>query len=210
MNPFDFVKAAHGGGDSMMPILIFVIWIALSFFSNAKKKKKKLEQQKAKLQARGAYHAPAVPAPAPAAGERMTHKEEIRSSAYDEIRRELETVLSQGRTTGVSAPEAQLEDNNFSLETREKEEASYEVQAHPEAVPPVKVPQPAPPFPDFAFNAYDTGAIGGIETSAITDIFSSEPHEKCAAQLTVNHEDARTGIIWSEILGAPKSLRDTF
>ncbi|MCU0608510.1 MAG: hypothetical protein MUF22_01925 [Chitinispirillaceae bacterium] len=43
MNPFDMVRAS--AGDSMMPMVIFVIWVVISMFSASNKKKKRLQRE---------------------------------------------------------------------------------------------------------------------------------------------------------------------
>jgi len=195
MNPFDFVKAS-GGGDSLMPIVIFVIWIALSFFSNAQKKKKKVEQQKA----REAWRAPEpTPERVPAGPETMTQNEEKRAPVYDEIRHEQESVLQNS---------SQAEERSVTPEIQEPEEQSYEAPVAPVVIPSVKI-TPAPPIPPaFTLNVYDTTMAEAIASSPITDIFSAESQEKSAVQLTVTHEAVRSGFVWSVILGAPKTLED--
>jgi hypothetical protein len=207
MNPFDFVKASSSG-DSLMPIIIFVIWIAISFFTNARKKKKKLEQQ-ARLKTREVYRAP-EPVSAPAAPEMMTQNQEKRSPVYEEIRKQLETVLSKEQAPGQAAEPEPIEESGFSLESKEVEEQSYETQMPPEIAPSVNVPQPVAVSAAFASNVYDQTDAGNIDSSPITDIFSAESPEKNAAQLTVTHEETRNGIVWSEILALPKALREDF
>lgn len=206
MNPFDFVKAS-GGGDSLMPVLIFIIWIVISFFSNAKKKKKRQEQQRMKRPVPETYRAPESAAPP----DTMTQNEEKRAPLYDEIRRELETVLSGKQPyDGTAAAGAQPEEGDFTLESQEVEEQSYEM---PAPVPLKSEPLNVPPLPSAVpFNPYTLAVplseSDGIESSAITDVFSKDQQEKSAEQLIVAREEVRKGFVWSEILAAPVALRD--
>jgi hypothetical protein len=204
MNPFDFVKASSGG-DSLMPIVVFVIWIVISFFSNAQKKKKKPEQKQQKQKM------PEAPGPAPSTGT-MVQNEEKRTPLFDVVRHEFEVVLSKQQTKEKTVPQ-QTEDSRFSLETHEVEEQSYEMPA-PIALksgpPKLSLQQPSA----VLFNAYDLAIpmsdADGIAASAITDVFSKEQQEKRAAQLSIAREEVRRGIVWSEILAAPIALRDKF
>lgn len=209
MNPFDFVKAS-GGGDSLMPILIFIIWIVISFFSNAKKKKIRQAQQRMKRPVPETHHAPE----SAARPDTMTQNEEKRAPLYDEIRRELETVLTGKQPDGGTAKESQPEESEFTLETHEVEEQSYEM---PAPVARKIEPPNIPVFPSTVpFNAYSQtvpqAESEGIESSAITDVFSKDHQEKSAAQLAeqliVVREEVRKGFVWSEILAAPIALRD--
>lgn len=206
MNPFDFVKAS-GGGDSLMPILIFIIWIVISFFSNAKKKKIRQEQQRMKRPVPETHHAPE----SAAFPDTMTKNEEKRAPLYDEIRRELETVLSGKQPDeDAAAAETQPEESAFTLETQEVEEQSYEMPAPvPQKSEPLKVPVQLSAVPFNAYNqAVPLGESEGIESSAITDVFSKDPAEKSAEQLIVVREEVRKAFVWSEILAAPVALRD--
>lgn len=205
MNPFDFVKAS-GGGDSLMPIVIFVIWIVISYFSNAQKKKKKLEQirQKQKRQV-PVYHAPET-AHSPGT---MTQNEEKRTPLFDAVRHEFEVIPSKQQTKEKTVP-SQLEESDFSLETKDVEEQSYEIPA------PVSLKSEPPKVPQLPlttpFNAYSLAVplseSYGIASTAITDVFSKDQQEKSAEQLIVEREEVRKGVIWSEILAAPVALRD--
>jgi hypothetical protein len=209
MNPFDFVKAS-GSGDSFMPIVIFIIWIAISFFTNAQKKKKRIEQQKQR--ARDVYRAPEASEAPKAASETMIQNEDKRSPVPEEMRQEQETVLSGREQYRETEPPPQLEERDFSLETQEVEEQSYETQtvAPPaaEVTLPAAVPQQAPVSRVFASNAFDMTLDNDIDSSPITDIFSAEFEEKTAAHLNLSHEEVRKGIVWSEILAAPVALRE--
>jgi hypothetical protein len=210
MNPFDYVKAS-GGGDSLMPVLIFIIWIVISFFSNARKKRIKLDQKRlrSKKQVPETYRAPesaAFPAT-------MTQNEEKRAPLYDEIRHQLETVLST-KPTDSSVDATQLEESDVSLETQEVEEQSYEIPAPVSS--PVSGPS-KPPLPLSAadpITAYDIamppGESDGIASSAITDVFSKDFQDKNDVKLLVAREEVRKGFVWSEILAPPVSLRDQF
>jgi hypothetical protein len=201
MNPFDFVKAS-GSGDSLMPILIFIFWIAVSIFSNAGKKKKKLAQQRERE--RALQEAARAAETAPAEPETIPQNEEHRSLAYEEMQQELEAVLSGQEVPHEPVESPLIEDSDFSLETREREEQSYETATPPEVA---VLPQEGPGSPGFAMNAYDTLPAGSIESTAIVDAFSMEQPES-GSIFSVTTAEARKGIIWSEILDSPLALRD--
>lgn len=210
MNPFDFVKASAGGGSSLMPILVFAIWIAISVFSNAQKKKKRLEQKREKMnmQVPETHHSPEPAAPPGT----MTQIEEKRTPVKDEVRPEWDGGVSKQQTNEKTAPH-QTEVGLFSPETPAVERQSFEVPVpfHNKSEPHKVSRQPVSAV---HVNAYDItipqSDIDGIASSAITDAFSKEPQEKIAAQLFITREEVRKGIVWSEILALPVALRDTF
>ncbi|MBN1130485.1 MAG: hypothetical protein JXA71_15945, partial [Chitinispirillaceae bacterium] len=144
MNPFDFVIADSGG--SLMPILIFIIWIIFSIIggSNAKKKKRQLAEKRRQMEEENrrsqaestyaSYEEPTTP-------ESTAAKEQEASAGRPivDLEQELETIFGQAEPADVYDTTAEKPEEDI-------QETGYDRQpgfttSSPSPVVPVPMPE---------------------------------------------------------------------
>jgi hypothetical protein len=193
MNPFDFVKA--DGGGSFMPVVIFIIWLAFSLIGNSQKKKKKrmlAEQQRRHENVPESEPSTSHDGLATDAGTAGREEEAKSGDILGDLRREFETVLRGPET---------------------REEAPLEVESpEPEATPNKHWTfddQPLPPVVSLEagrINAPSPMAAVPVSGTAFPGEGYDTDHTAIAVDLN-SLDEARKGVIWSEILALPKALR---
>lgn len=196
MNPFDFVKAAHEG--SWLPIIIFLVWFAVSLFTSAQNKKKKQRQRQQEIERRAGV---------PEARER-------KPDPIEEIRRQLEDVFSGERRTSEETASMEAE---RPLDSTEAEHGSYETESYETE------PEPARPVrekhTETAAHTYDSHATKSQPVlppvppppalvASMADTVTPQEEEEAVGISLGSIEDARRGFLWSEILAPPKALRE--
>jgi hypothetical protein len=200
MNPFDFVKAS--AGDSILPFLIFVIWMVISVMGARAKKKKKEQQRIRRMEELARREQEPSPQSAP---EKQAAPRKRAGVLFEEMRRELERVLAERRDrTETPAPEPAAQEQpageGMSLETMGTEEQSFEAASLEETAPEYAAPEPPPAEPVVvravpSAEAEEKPVEGGGPAAAIAIAFDSL-------------DEARLGFLWSEILAPPKALRE--
>ena len=197
MNPLQHID--HSGGGAMMPLLIFIIWLAISIVSGSKAKKKKqrdfMERQR---------RTSSAPAPEPAVSRKREpdldgSDEEKQPGAMDEIRRELETILTGGRPKRAEPlPEAKKEfaRQPDTAKTPSHEAVSLEVK-----------PSQEWKFADAKIYSIAAADEPSIADSAITDEKPGGTERSAVAVSFDSIDEARKGFVWAEIYGKPKALR---
>jgi hypothetical protein len=193
MNPFDFMIA--DGGGSLMPVVIFIIWIIISVVGNSKAKKKKLqitekrriEEEKRRQQAEteeAPYEEPSEPEPALA-------RESGQEDLAGDLERQIETIF------GTS--ESGETDNAIDEQPAYDEAPEGELSpASPAAPATTFMPQLTTPVPDSAPSFFDQ------QLATLEAVSETEPLSVNTGSL----DDARKGVLWSEILAPCKALRD--
>jgi len=194
MNIFDFVRA--DGGGSLMPVVIFIIWIIISVVGNSKAKKKKqqlaekrrIEEEKRRQQA-GQEYAP-----------------------YEKPS-EPEIPVAQEPDFGSSTDSGPLEQDLESIFTSSEPAETYDGQVDEKAE--------AAPIEPFAYDNQPVPSVPVVETAMAgaphPDTFSSfgseplllsEPEFSTPSVDFASLNEARKGVVWSEILAPCKALRD--
>jgi hypothetical protein len=198
MNPFDIMRADKGGSGSLMPIVIFAIWVVISIISGSQaKKKKQMRRQQEELRNRS------VPETHETDFERPRHETtstppppeaQKATDVMGDIRRELETIFTNQRSREeppVSEKEA------YFFDPEKVEHQTYEDRATPVTVPAATVRANA-----------DTGkkifpAFGPIVGENLPE------EERVTVDISfVSLDEARRGFVWSEIFAPPKALRE--
>lgn len=212
MNPFDIVKA--DSGPSLMPMVIFIIWLVISMVTSAQAKKKKQRQAEQRRSEQG-------PSPEPQQQHRDGSLGRSGEDPLAEIRRKLETLLGDRRQPETETPEPLPE----SRETEEPVFVRKEQPAPRKAVMHPKLPERPAPLHETLETAdtFDTRevryqnyeqepAVPAAKEPVPAPAAAAVPEqqsEEYAARLPSleSLEQARAGVLWSEILGPPLALR---
>lgn len=200
MDPLNIVRA---DGGSLLPIVIFVIYIIFTVIGASQKKKKKQM-----LEERRRREAVSAPETAPDSydkpEERPYTPQPEQSDAGDvmgEIKRELETILGKREKEEEYLP---VEKEPEPLDTEPVSYQTYDAQA---ASSPVTMVVAAPEANPAAVSITTLPALSAFsyDESALYD------HDQKAAVAVdlASLDEARKGMVWSEILGPCKALRDT-
>jgi hypothetical protein len=195
MDPLNIVRA---DGGSLLPVVIFIIYIIFTVIGATQKKKKKQMHEERRRRETVSQPKPASVSynkPARGLNDRKPRTEEPKTNdVMDQIKRELEMVLGNQKDEGESiSPEKESE----SLET-----VSYERTVTPPPVTmEVTIPEVSPvsvmPIPVHSTFSYDESALYDHDQNAVVTVDLA------------SLDEARKGIVWSEILGPCKALRDT-
>jgi len=164
------------------PILIFLFWVLVTVFANARKK--------------GPTGKPMPPAQRPSYGDRQNQpqKEESGNSQISEdLKRTLETIFGESSPVEEKIPQQENEPVNKEPEPDEmqtsKESAILEEQAALQK----------------AFSEVQQ-KVENISVSAPMQAYESEKVEE-DSELVLSHQELRKGIILSEILAPPVTMR---
>jgi hypothetical protein len=202
MDPFNFVRA---DGGSFLPVVIFIIWFVFSLIGGAQKKK-----NKQMLEERRRREAASRPEPSPDSYEQAdnepysTQEQPEQPGAGDitgDIKRELETIFKSQETGEDSFPP---EKEPQPLDTESVAYPTYDDRPAAPAVSTIKTA--APVFPSAAV---ETAAVPSFMTYSYDQI-AIHDHEPAAPAVGVDVssvDDARKGVVWSEILSPCKALR---
>lgn len=169
--------------DKIVPILVFIFWVIVSIFTQSQKKKRKQEQR--------------VPAPS---GTGIEYRRQTKSSqpkpTFDDLKKKLETIFSES-LPGEQEPEVEDEEMRYEDTTSVKQERID--QQHPE--PTLSLEESAPQQPRFEKKKWY-----GTDANSVysTDVSSHQ----ALPTIDLSVEKIREGIILSEILAPPVSLRD--
>jgi hypothetical protein len=194
MDSFDFVRA---DGGSILPVVIFIIWFVFSLVGGAQKKKKK--QMLEERRRREAVSPPETPPDSHDTSEDQPEK----SGAGDvmgDIKRELETIFKSQETGEDPFPH---EKEPQPLDTESVAYPTYDDNPTSPAKP---IETIAPVFTPVAI---ETAAVPSFMSYSY-DESAMRDHEPAAPAVDVDVasiDDARRGVVWSEILAPCKALR---
>jgi hypothetical protein len=200
MNPFDFVRA---DGGSLAPVVIFIIWLIFSLIGGAQKKKKKQmleEQRRREAASRPEPVQIEEPEPEPEAAQPRYQGSGAPEDAFGEIKRELETMLGNQREEEEYTPS---ERESAPLDTESVSYQNYDAVPAPSSAP---LETTEPVFTPLVGSVATPSPIASYsyEESAAT---AHEPAGPAILDLASLNE-ARKGMLWSEVLGPCKALRD--
>ncbi|MBN2037897.1 MAG: hypothetical protein JW768_14240 [Chitinispirillaceae bacterium] len=196
MNVFDLVRA--DGGGSLLPILIFIIWIVVSLIgnSNAKKKRRMLEEKQRRDRE-------SEPEPDPQYQDRDSverppsspkTEERHERSVFDDLARELDIIVDD-------EPEHTDVPVSRQGEERPISEEFIRYENHETALAPI----------GSSINGSDAGTRQEEESVAASAITDAPSRLHMVPRFSVSTEDlndARRGMVWAEILAPPKALRE--
>jgi hypothetical protein len=169
--------------DKIVPILVFIFWVIISIFTQSQKQKRKQAQR--------------VPGSSGTGNEyRKPEKSSQPKPTFDDLKKKLETIFSES-LPGNQEPELDEEEMRY-------EDTSSVKQEH------IDQPQLEAPLPSEESAPYqarfEKKKWYGTDASSVysTDIASNQT----APALDLSLDKIREGIILSEILAPPVSLRD--
>jgi len=195
MDSFDFVRA---DGGSLLPVVIFIIWFVFSIIGGAQKKKKK--QMLEEHRRREAVSPPETPPDSRDTSEDQPEKSGT-GDVMGDIKRELETIFKSPETAENPFPP---EKEPQPLDTETVAYPTYDDKPAAPATSTIKTA--APVFPSAAV---ETAAVPSFMTFSY-DESAKHDHEPAAATVDIeigSIDDARKGVVWSEILLPCKALR---
>jgi hypothetical protein len=169
--------------DKIIPILVFFFWVIVSIFAQSQRKKKKQEQR--------------VPGSSGTSFEyRKPEKSSQPKPTFEDLKKKLETIFRES-LPGIPEPE------------QTKEEMRYEDTS---TVSQERIDQPRPEGSISSEESvsqqprFEKKKWYGVEPELIYD--ADDSPGKTAFTLDLSIEKIREGIILSEILAPPVSLRD--
>ena len=162
------------------PILIFLVWVLITVFANARKK--------------GPTGTQMPPAERPTYGDRQNPsqgEERGESQISDDLKRTLETIFGESSPSEYRVPQPEPEPNKRENEPVEvqtsKESAILEEQA--------------------AIQRAFSEAEQTVKQTPVAVPLQIDETEDEEHGFLVSHEELRKGIIWSEIIAPPVSMR---
>jgi hypothetical protein len=159
------------------PILIFLVWVLISVFANARKK--------------GPTGKPMPPSERPTYGESQNRQESGNSQISDDLKRTLETIFGESKPVEAKVPQPEPEPLKRENEPDEmqtsRESAILEEQAAIQR----------------AFSEVEQ-KVKEIPVSTPFQLHETEDEE---SEFVVSREELRKGFIWSEILAPPVAMR---
>jgi hypothetical protein len=187
MDPFHFVHASTSG--PMLPLLIFAIYIVISMVNASQtKKKKQHEQEELRRRAASAQTADR-------SGQANAPVQHEKPKVMDELRRELEIILSD------------RDEKKIPPQPEKKKEQQQEQIIAPVVFDKKKAPaepQKTEFKPYYLADTYESL----IADTAITDAAPHDFEQTAIAVPVGSLDEARKGVVWSEILGPPKALKE--
>ena len=200
MNPFDFVRA---DGGSLLPVVIFIIWLVVSLIGGAQKKKKKQMLEERRRREAASQPEPVSfekPEAEPEAAQPPGKEPSATEDAFGDIKRELETILGERDEEEDYVPS---EKESAPLDTESVSYQNYDAQPASSAAP---LENTEPTFTPLAGSIATPSPITAFsyEESVASD---REPQGSTVLDLASLNE-ARKGMLWSEVLGPCKALRD--
>jgi hypothetical protein len=169
--------------DKIVPILVFIFWLIVSIFTQSQKKKKKQAQR--------------VPGTSETGFEyRKPEKSSQSKPTFDDLKKKLETIFSESLPDN-QVPEQDEEEMRYEDTSTVKQERID--QQVPETT--LSLEEPVSPQPRFEKKKwYGTEAGSAYSTD--------DTSNQTLPTLDLSIEKIREGIILSEILAPPVSLRD--
>lgn len=206
MDLFDIVRA---DGGSIAPVIIFIIWVLFSIIGNSQKQKKKrmlAEQQRREEEERQQarrqeaeempYEQPSEPE-IPVAAEH----EYSRDGDIVDIERELESVFGTPAETDGEPGATSIETSAETPPSGEAEPFTYD-----SATVPASSSMESATAADEPFSAFSSTSI---ERSALQDGIALAEAQPVSLPVNIaSVDDVRQGVVWSEILGPCKALRE--
>ncbi len=168
--------------DKIIPVLVFIFWVIVSIFTQNQRKKKKQQQR--------------VPGSSGTGPEYRKPEQTVQPKpTFDDLKKKLETIFSESLPENTE-PEQDEEGMRYEDTGTEKQERTDQQQ--PEAS--ISLEESLSQQPRFEKKKW----YGNEANSA----YSIEASEQVAPTLDLSIEKIREGIILSEILAPPVSLRD--
>ncbi|HEX2958584.1 MAG TPA: hypothetical protein VHO70_17240 [Chitinispirillaceae bacterium] len=169
--------------DKIAPILVFIFWVIVSIFSQSQKKKKKQEQR--------------VPG---SSGTGLEYRKPEKSSqpkpTFNDLKKKLETIFSESLPSNQEPEQYEEEMRNEDTSTVKQERNDL-----PQPDGPLSSEESVSQQPRFEKKKwYGTDASSAYNTDTTSN--------KTRPTLDLSIEKIREGIILSEILAPPVSLRD--
>jgi hypothetical protein len=169
--------------DKIIPILVFFFWVIVSIFAQNQRKKKKQEQ-----------HAPG--SSGTGFEQRKTEKSSQPKPTFEDLKKKLETIFSES-LPGIPEPEQTKEEMRYEDTSTASQERVDQPQSEVSISSEESVSQ-QPRFEKKKWYGVEPGSIYDADVSPGPTVF----------MLDLSIEKIREGIILSEILAPPVSLRD--
>lgn len=169
--------------DKIVPILVFIFWVIISIFTQSQKQKKKQAQR--------------VPGSTGTGNE--YRKPEQRSQpkpTFDDLKKKLETIFSES-LPGNQEPEPDEEEMRYEDTSTVKQESSDQPKPEVSILSEEAVAY-QPRFEKKKWYGNDTNSAYSLDASS----------KQAVPTLDLSIEKIREGIILSEILAPPVSLRE--
>lgn len=163
------------------PILIFLVWVLISVFANARKK--------------GPTGRPIPPSERPTYGESQNQQqngESGNSQISNDLKRTLETIFGESSPTEYKAPQPEPE------QTMKRESEPIEMKTSKEA---------AILEEQATIQRAFSEAEQKVKQLPVAIPFQLHDDEDERNEFVVSYEELRKGFIWSEILAPPVAMR---
>jgi hypothetical protein len=186
--------------DKIIPVLVFFFWVIISIFSQSKNKKRTQKTNQNPSTPKTQYRRPVSSAP-PSPYEKPETTKEEKSPTFDDLKKKLETIFSESLPGDYEPEEYKNEEkqqsDTVSTEKQTISETTQQETSVVEVAAPLSVKNEKKKWnSDDGINAYTQEAESSAQKPVIIDL---------------SIEKIREGIILSEILAPPVSLRqDTF